>query len=265
VVMAMGFLQSQPFRQVEKLALLLVVIGIASLLRRERVLLFVLLLPFAFTFIASGLHAYPISVRTELFLLPLIILLLVEGVAKVVCWTPRSFRTPAAVLLAVAIAGGPTYVAAKALAHPRHREEMRPVLEFVRDHWRNGDTLYVHYGAQYAFLYYEECKCLRLTHDGRRLWPVRAVGAPAQLSQAVVSETQALVVGRRYPDESPRYVEDLRRLRGRGRVWFLYSHFTDPGEDAFIRHRLVGTLDAMGRRLTGIDRKRAHAYLYDLR
>ena len=47
------------------------------------------------------------------------------------------------------------------------------MLEFVRDHWRAGDALYVHYGAQHALLYYDECRCLSLTspESNSDLWP----------------------------------------------------------------------------------------------
>ena len=171
----------------------------------------------------------------------------------------------AALALATAIAAGPVYQAAAGIVHPRQNEEMRPVLEFVRDHWKVGDTLYLHYEAQYAFRYYEECGCLELTHEGRELWPVRALGGPSELAPAIVSKTPALIVGRHYDADSKRYIADLRRLKGRGRVWFLYSHFADSSEKSFIQRDLIGTLNEMGVRLNGIDRTRAHAYLYDLR
>jgi hypothetical protein len=262
---AMGLLQDPPFSQVDKIALLLVVVGIVSLMHRDRVLLSILLIPFPLTFVASAVHAYPLSLRTELFLAPPIILLLVEGVAKTVQWTPRRWKSAAALTLVVVLAGGPVFVAAKRLVHPRQREEIRPVLEFVRDHWQAGDTLYLQHYAQYAFLYYEKCGCLRLTHDGRMLWPVRETTGPDEVSQAIISETPALVVERYYARDPRRYVADLRRLKGRGRVWFLYSHVATAGEKSFIQHDLIGELNEMGVLLNGIDRPGAHAYLYDLR
>jgi hypothetical protein len=253
-----------PFNQVQKLALLLVIVGVVSLARRDRALLSVLLIPLVLTFAASAVHAYPLEQRTELFLVPMVLLLLVEGVAKTIQWTPPRSRTAVGVVLAVAVAAGPVSLATKHLVHPRQREEVRPVLEFVRERWRAGDTLYLYHYAQYPFLYYERCDCSRLTRAGRVLWPVRAVAGPDEHSQAVLSKTPALVVGhfRAVPQQ---YVADLHRLKGRGRVWFVYSHFATPGEELFIQHRLIDTLDKMGVRLTSIDRLRAHAYLYDLR
>ncbi len=265
IVAAMGFVGKAPFNQLEKLALVLVLVGIVSFIGRNPVVLSVLLLPFVFTFVASAANAYPLSERTELFLVPPIILLLVEGVAKVAQWTPSTWKAATALVLSSLVAAGPVYTAAKRMVHPREVEEIRPVLVFVRDHWRAGDTLYIHYGAQYAFLYYEECGCLRLTVRGRALWPVRELAGRHQVDQAVLSRTRALVVGRYYGSHRREAVASLRKLMGRGRVWFLYSHVANPAEASFIEHGLIGALDDMGVRLDGIDRHGAHAYLYDLK
>src|SRR5262249_8152288 len=159
---AIGFARDSPFNQLQKVAFAAVLVGIVNLVRRDRVLLCVLATPFLLMFAASGLRLYPLSLRTELFLVPPLVLLLAEGVGAVVGWTPRRWQAVVAVALVAAIAGGPAVLAAKRLVHPRHREELRPVLAYVRDHWRRGDILYVHNYAQYAFLYYERCGCLNL-------------------------------------------------------------------------------------------------------
>jgi hypothetical protein len=202
-------------------------------------------------------------VRTELFLVPPVILLLVEGVARIAHWTPRRWRATVAVVLAVVVAAGPAVLAAKRLVHPRQREEIRPVLEFVRDHWQAGDTLYLYPYAQYAFLYYERCGCLKLRRNGQQLWPVRATSGPVETARAVVARTPALVVDDNHRFDLQQYIAGLHRLRGRHRVWFVYSHVATPEEKEFVQHDLAAALNGMGRRLIGIDRTGAHAYLYD--
>jgi hypothetical protein len=257
----MGFLAHPPFNQITKLALLCMLIGIVSLARRQPTLLAVLLFPVAVTFLASAAHYYPLWERTELFLVPSVILLLVQGVAQLVQWTPRPWTMPIALALVVLLALGPAYGAVASLVHSRHREEIRPVLEFIRDHWQPGDTLYVHYGAQYAFRYYNECGCLALKHNGRALWHMQRLGGADQFAPAIQSDSSDLIVGRRFAQASM-YLAELKRLKGRGRVWFLYTHFANAGEQAFIQHDLVGLLNRMGVRISGIDRPRAHAFLY---
>jgi hypothetical protein len=206
------------------------------------------------------------SLRTELFLVPIVILLIAEGIVQLVEWTPQKWRRGVALVLVIAVAAGPIWLAGERLLHPRTREEIKPVLTFIRDHWRTGDTIYVHYGAQYAFLYYNECDCVRLSGcSDRRLWPVAATGGRDQYARAADSQSRHVLIGPYAGDDWPRYQSDLDRLAGRGRVWFLYTHFTDPEEESFIEDELIGHLDEMGIRVNGIDKPRAHAYLYIMR
>jgi hypothetical protein len=223
-----------------------------------------LLVPFALLLAAAAAHVYPIAQRTELFLVPAVTLLIAEGIAQLVRWAPARGRTLTALLLAGVVAAGPVSLAGSGLVHPRTREEIKPVLEFVRNHWRPGDTLYVHDGAQYAFLYYEECACVRLTSaEGRTLWPaVPAPGGRAQYSPAIDSKSPALLIGPYEGNNWSRYLTDVRRVTVRHRVWFLYTHVRTAQERSFIERGLIGYLDRIGTRVQAIDRSGAHAYLY---
>jgi hypothetical protein len=138
------------------------------------------------------------------------------------------------------------------------------VLTHVRDHWRPGDTLYLQYGALYAFLYYENCGCLSLTGSaGAKPWPLAAKpSGHALLWRPVKPNSRAVLVGPNTDDQTQQ-LNDLNRLRGRTRVWFVYSHVNDA-QRKFIRRRLLGRLDEMGVRTAGVDEPGAHAYLYTL-
>jgi hypothetical protein len=258
---AVGLLQSTPFNQLLKVALLCALVGALSLLRRDPETAFIILIPFPLTLLASAAHAYPLSVRTELFLVPLLILLLAEGLGEIVRWTPSRWRVWVAALLVAALVGGPLYLAATRLVHARYREDVRPVLAFVRDHWMVGDTLYLHRGAQYAFLYYKECGCLRLTHREKELWPVRRRSEADFDAEAVEPKTPSLIVGR----EREGFAAALQSLKRRKRVWIVYSHFANRKEEAAMQHDLIQPLEKVGVRLMRIDRPGAHAYLYKLR
>ena len=266
IATAIGFPQHRPFSHVEKLALLCALVGAFVLLRRNRTTFWMLIAPFALLLGASAAHAYPILERTELFLVPVVVLFIAEGVVQIVRWFRGPARVVAALVLPTLLVAGPVWLAGERLIHPRTNEEMRPVLEFVRDHWRPGDTLYVHYGAQYALLYYEECHCLRLSTPGtgRDLWPLRALrGQRNQFGQAAVPLSSDVFIGR-YHGNRGQYLSDLDRVRRRHRVWFLYSHVSSDSEESFIRDDLLRHLTSLGTRIGGIDRHGAHAYLYRL-
>jgi hypothetical protein len=269
IAAALGLPLQRPLNRLVALALLCAVLGAIALLRRNWTQFSMLVVPFALLLGASAAHVYPITERTELFLVPAVILLIAEGVGSIVRWMPVRGRAMTALLLAIAVGSGPIWLAGKGLVHPRTKEEIKPVLEFIRDHWRPGDTLYVHYGAQDALLYYEECKCLRLSGLGssRPLWPLRRLPANTdQFSQPAIPLTSDAILGRYFGGaDDQRYIEDLTRIQGRRRVWFLFTHLSYPGERSFIERKVLGRRDFLGRRLNGIDRPRAHAYLYEIR
>jgi uncharacterized membrane protein len=263
----LGFLQERPFNHLDKLALLCVVIGGFTLLRRNPTQLLMLVVPFALLFAASAARFYPILKRTDLFLVPAVVLLIAEGIAQITRSAPERGRAATAVVLAVLVGAGPVWLASKRLVHPRTAEEIKPVLEFVRDHSRPGDTLYVDYAAQYALLYYHRCHCLRFSaaHDSCDLWPLRPLHAgTSQFAQAAVPVTHDVLLGQYFGTDTNRYVEDLDRVRGRRRVWFLYSHVSSAWHQSLIRDVLLRRMALLGERINGIDRPGAHAYLYQL-
>lgn len=264
---AIGLPQERPFSHLEKLAVLCAIVGGLTLLRRMAAHFWMLVLPFPLLLGASALHVYPILQRTELFLIPAVLLLIVEGVYQLVRWVPIRAQVVVGLLLAAGIAAGPVSSAGEHLVKPRTHEEIRSVLEFVRDHWRPGDTLYVHYGAEYGLLYYDECRCLRLSppHTSRSLWPLKRIaGGSSPYSQAAIALTPDVVLGRHFKEARSRpYIRDLSRVEGRRRVWFLYSHLNDEGEESVVE-AMLRRLELLGKRTDGIDRPRAHAYLYRL-
>jgi hypothetical protein len=260
---ATGFLESSPWAQLEKVAAVVVVAGAVRLVLRQRLVGAMALLPLVLAIGAAVFRLYPVTQRTTLFLVPIVALLLAEGIAWV--GTRDLRRLTVFAVITCALLAGPVSLAARGLADPRKHEEIKPVLAYVRDHWRPGDTLYLHYGAQYAFLYYERCGCLSLDGPGgRRLWPVAAEPGGGEFAPALRPLTRSLLVGPAPDAPAGRYVADLRRLRGRHRVWFLYSHVNSSDDEQTITHGVLPGLDRLGRRVDEVSRVGAHAYLYVL-
>jgi len=130
--------------------------------------------------------------------------------------------------------------ATRSALNPPVREDVRPVLEYVKDHRQPGDLIYVYHHHRASFLYYAPRYGFTqddyvLGEDERYLWDN--------------GENQA-------------YKRDLDELRGR-RVWFVFSFVrTIAGvneEDYMTRY-----LSPNGSRLDGIKHAGASAYLYDL-
>jgi len=194
--------------------------------------------PGILTLVASAAHAYPFGRRVDLFLIPLLILLAVGGASRLGRLVTRRKigEYLPVLLLPLAIPGLWQH------PPPYKPEHLRPVMQYVADHWEPGDALWVYYGAGQAFEYY------------RRLIPIHGDIRVGDCSRT-----------------DPRdYLRQIDVERGRARVWILMSH--DFGSLRVSERRIIlEYLDGIGKRLDQVhapqgdgSSMRTEAFLYDL-
>jgi 4-amino-4-deoxy-L-arabinose transferase-like glycosyltransferase len=187
------------------------------------------------TWLASGLGKYPLASRLWLFLSPVVMLVAAAGVEEV--WHRTRSRLPIlAPALIVLLLAYPAMSAGHRVLYPREREEVRPLLEHIREGQQSGDVLYLYYSTDVAVRYYA----------------ARGLDFPGQVVVGVVGR------GNWYAHE-----RDLEQLHGRPRVWFLFSHVRSPNgvnEEALVLQHL----DRLGTRLEVQRRTGASLYLYNL-
>ncbi|MCS7001709.1 MAG: hypothetical protein NZ518_02555 [Dehalococcoidia bacterium] len=201
-------------------------IGLVALARRAWADAVLCGLPIVAALVASAWQAYPFGGRLVLFLAPLFALLLTAGVRWI--WDRRGIGRPLAIALTAVFVGWPAVVSLT--TEPVViRQEVRPLVHYLRAAAEPTDTLYVFRAATPAFQFYQ------------RRFPVRLA------TQFGASPTDPL-------DWRP-YLDDVRSLRGR--VWVLFSH-TKYGEDAFY----LEELDRLGERLERVEQPGASLYLY---
>jgi hypothetical protein len=178
--------------------------------------------------LASGFKLYPFGERLLLFLAPSVLLLIAEGLERV-RWLLRSQPRLAIgvwVLFSACLLYQPVVSAVKHVADPRVREELRPVMEYVRQQRQSGDWINVYRPAEPAFSFYAP-----LYGFERRDY---SVGLNPQT----------------HPDI----------FRGRQRAWVVLSHMRhDQSDDEAV---LLAYLDSLGTQLDHIKRHGAAAYLY---
>jgi hypothetical protein len=183
--------------------------------------------------IAAGfLGKYPVGHRFILFVLPLAVLCLAEGAVTLVRALPRHLG----VALALVLAGGVAITvdrAARDFVRPPEREEIKPVLAYVGDRWQAGDTLYVFGASQYALRYYLECSDCpdAIPAPIRAVLRVRPDHGPVQQNPALISQSPQVVIGHQ---KRQHYVADVDRLRGRERVWMLFTHYFPRSREAMV-------------------------------
>jgi len=232
------------------------VAGAVHLLRRDPLLVGLVLAPPAATFVAALLGLYPFTDRFVLFLAPFFAVLVGAGTVELARLIARVFplAAAAAVLLVLVY---PVGVAARDALSPPGHEEVRTVLRYVDARWRRGDALYVWWQSQFPLRYYAACRaCGDLRPGGLRtvVWPPRLDETPTDV--ALVTHLPGLVVGTQL-HELDGYVRSFRPLEGRRRVWFVFSSTWDDAGAQFV-------LGCLGRRLDEVHATRAAAYLYDL-
>jgi hypothetical protein len=226
----------------EWLVLTLLGAGLVVLAARRARQLLVLLLPLVVLLAAAILHAYPASDRLALFAVPTVLLVLSAPVS-LLRWYPRREVTALAAVPAAAALAGIGVLAAPAVdqavtyaAHPMLREETRPVLQYIADHYRPGDLVLFDQFSIPVSVY------------------APRVGLPTRAVRIVTPSQQACRPGATEATIKARY----------SRVWFAYGH-QFSGLPAYTRDGYRAHLATIGHKVDTLRLTGAGADLYDLR
>ena len=200
--------------------------------------------PFVLALTASALEKYPLKDRFMLFLAPLMLLLVAEGLGRFysslatrhVSFARLIYTVPAGILLLL-----PAQITWDYFISPYTWSDIKPVLTYVANHYRQEDLIYVYHGADPAFHYYA---------------PLYGLNS----SDAMVGyDTPA----KRLAFQG--FVDNVETLRGRKRVWFLFSDIVDCGGcEGDMQLFYANYLNERGIMLDNIQAAGASAYLYDL-
>jgi hypothetical protein len=217
----------------------LICLGAFSLAVRSRPHFLVLALTLLMTLAASSLKLYPFFGRFLLFLVPVMYLLIAEGMVYI--WISLSkLNKPmvmiATILLIVGILYKPVQFVYRNVRAPSRGEHIKPVLSRLKRYYRETDVLYVYCGAKPAFEFYAPFYGLDAANPVYGIWA---------------------------RNEPEKYLADVDQLRGHERVWFLFSHncfWCKVNEEAYI----VEHLNQIGRLKKKFSGENSALYLFDL-
>lgn len=216
--------------QMTGLAAFFFLYGVAATARKSPVVLWMLAVPTITALACSGVGKYPFTSRLLLFAVPGIVVLTAAGVGRV-AGILAAHSKPAAVLLAGLLLLHPAVSAGYRLRHPRTKQELGRVLEEVAEQRKPGDFFYVYYASHPAFLYYN--RTFKIDRDD-------------------------YVIGAEDRRSGIEYVNDMRGLVRRKRVWLVFSHVFD-GEDRLM----LAILRTKGVELKTIGKDGATAHLFE--
>ena len=236
--------------------------GLILFFREKRQLFYIMALPLILTFLASAMHVYPFKGRQILFLVPIFLLFISEGADYIVQKVGNQTRTISVVFLCLLFLY-PASWAAYHVKKPLVRSEIRPVLSHIKADWQDGDILYVHFFAQYEFEYYTKYNPHRFIFNDNDviigtgpkgwydIWRKDSVPARYRDERQTRQSIEAL---------KEVYRQDIEQLKGRKRVWILFTG------DTTMESYFLSILDSMGHRIYSTGKSGlAIAYLYDLR
>jgi len=213
------------------IVVLSILIGCSYLALMNSQKLLFMISPAMFALLAAVIHRYPFAGRLVLFTVPLTILIVAEGAERIRVATRQTFPLIGISFIALLLFHS-TGLALIHLAKPRTNEEIRPVISYIMNAYREGDALYLTDASQFAFKYYS----IRY-----HFTPPTIVGAPCR-------------------EGWKKCVPAPGQLRDRKRVWVVFAH-TLPVEQIFM----LDNFDAMGTRADSFVADGASVYLYDLR
>jgi 4-amino-4-deoxy-L-arabinose transferase-like glycosyltransferase len=218
----------------------LLLIGLISILRRKWTIGLVLILIIISTFIATGFRKYSFVGRLILFLVPIIFILIAEGIERIRSIMVNYSQLVAsftAVALTLLLLAQPVIIAIDKLQNPTIREHIRPIVEYVSRNRYNSDVIYVHHGSRPALKYY--APFYGFNESDYRVG-VRAIDEPIQ------------------------YWKDIDTLKGKDRVWFIFGHHLSKDKIDERLYYLIH-LNKIGKKIDEFTAPGAAVYLYDLK
>ena len=222
-----------------KLGVVLLIVGAVSLLLSNMSLGFALLLPFIIALSVSAMRLYPFGNRLILFLVPLALIFIAEGVDWISRWMYSKKWVALGIwfFLAILVLFWPTKKAFSHLYEPWNLEDIKSVMAYVQSNQIPGDQICIDGGAGPAYKYY--APVYKLTEEPCVLY-MPSSNTPEANIQDIVNKTQP------------------------GRVWFLFSHKNDrievDTESVFLE-----TVGRVGRTIDQYRSSGASVYLADIK
>lgn len=240
----------------------LVIIGCIVLFANKKETLFLLIFPALIALFASSLQQYAFSGRLLLFLMPILYLIIAEGImqiqVKLLTYPKIAIVTGVAQVILVAhLIDYPIY-------HRHVVQEIKPILEHVQKNRQNQDLFYIYYWAEPAFRYYAknynfnygDCHTITPIPHNEFIKEVDYSRSVRVSNPILVDEIQCILgASEIFPQSQP----DLEQLQGRGRVWFIFSHIGDHERRLFLNY-----LDTIGTKLDENLQPGTSVYLYKI-
>lgn len=219
---------------------ILVVVGLLLYLMRKQSTGIMLFTTLGMTLLASGLRKYPFGDRLLLFAVPIFFLCIgtaVEQLRSLLRTKHPKVAIAFSIVMTLLLLTWPTIQVASHIIHPHNGEDIKTVLEYVVQKKSQRDALYIYVGSEPAFNFYASRYGL---------------------------DKHPIINGVGYRDNPEGYYNEIPRLKGHERIWFIFSHNYRWGaydEISFFEN----FLSQIGTKLDEVRSIDAVGFLYEMR
>jgi hypothetical protein len=221
-------------------------IGGISLFIRKRSLALIFVLTALAALGASALQKYPLKGRFMLFLIPFFLLIIAEGLRFIYELVAKKNRVLALLLSglpALWLVFFPVMVTYNEVRSANSNVGLRPVVQNLSEKRMSDDIIYVYHSAEPSFVYYAP------------LFGIDPKDEHIIIGKSLVLKKLSL----------EGFFKDADSLKGRGRVWFVFTDIVDCGGcDGDPQVFFVKELDKRGIQLGQSNGVEANAYLYNM-
>ncbi len=247
-----------------KIAAVMMIIGFMALLLNKKPAWLLFTMPIVIALCLSFFQMYVFSDRLLLFILPVLYLMIAEGIAQVqikLLAIPKIPTIVAQILIVLSLIFFPVYQ--NFIIKDNHViEEIKPVLETIQGHRLNTDKVYIYYWAEPAFRYYanhygfnyDKCHIINPIAKPEYIKEVDFSRMQRDLKPVAVNDTECILGNSQFFHPS---LKDLEQLKGQGRIWFIFSHIGEHERQLFLNY-----LDSIGTRLDENLQPGSSGYLY---
>jgi len=172
-------------------------IGLFFFGKKNKELLFILVLPIIIHFFLAYLKLYPFDSRLILYITPILIIIIVTGI-----YYSLKFFTPKAQIILSHLIVIPliiNLVFVYKTGYPIEKEEIKKPLEYLNTKILKGDYIYVYYAASPAFSFYQK-----------------------RYTEILKTDEKNIIVSSGNRENWSKYEKDISKIRGS--VWILFSH-----------------------------------------
>jgi hypothetical protein len=222
----------------------LILIGGLSLLYQEWQFAIIISSPFFIALFASVVQKYPLKDRFMLFLAPLVLFLIAEGLGCIYTLIAKLHKGIASIIYIIPVLVLfllPASVTWENFLVPSVRTNVKPVLQYVSEHGQKDEIIYIFHTSDSTFAYYAPFYGLE---DENVIF-----GKDSFVKQEALDG----------------FYNDVQTLKGKDRVWFIFSGIVDCGGcEGDMQSFYVNYLNKQGTMLDSVHSVDANAYLYDL-